>query len=101
MLTPGMAATSSRASPHYASATIDTSVEGDHVSLAVSDTGEGMEPAAMDSIFDAFFTTKSGGSGLGLAVTRAIVEDHHGEIHVRSQMGAGTTFTIELQREPT
>jgi two-component system phosphate regulon sensor histidine kinase PhoR len=65
-----------------------------------SDTGVGIEPQNISRIFNRFFRTDfarnrvSGGAGLGLAITRAIVEAHAGKIEVKSQIGQGTTFTL-------
>jgi len=69
-----------------------------HVFLKVRDDGCGIPPELMKSIFEPFHTTKQGGSsaGLGLAVSRSIVERHHGRIEVQSEAGRGTTFTITL-----
>jgi len=50
----------------------------------------------MEHLFDAFYTTKQTGMGMGLAITQTIVEDHHGRIHADSWPGKGSTFTIEL-----
>lgn len=64
--------------------------------VSVSDNGAGIKPADMEHLFDAFFTTKDTGMGMGLAITQTIVEDHHGKIHAKSWPGKGSTFTIEL-----
>lgn len=64
--------------------------------IAVTDTGVGIDPDALGQLFSPFYTTKSGGNGLGLVETQKIVQAHFGEISVRSQMGKGTTFTITL-----
>jgi len=64
--------------------------------LDVIDTGVGMTEEVCARIFDAFFSTRSGGSGLGLPTTRKIVEAHGGAIHVRSEPGKGSQFTIRL-----
>lgn len=73
------------------------------VVLRMEDTGSGIKPEHLQRIYDPFFTTKtlvaeSGhkGTGLGLAVTYGIMQEHAGKIHVDSQEGAGTTFTLEF-----
>jgi len=67
--------------------------------LTVRDTGRGIEPGVLEDIFSPFFTTKSDGTGLGLAVTQKIVTDHGGSIHVASEPDKGTAFTIALPCE--
>jgi PAS domain S-box-containing protein len=69
---------------------------GKHVTLAVSDTGPGIDPEIIDRIFDPYFTTKEvgKGSGMGLAVVLGIVKSHGGTISVDSKPGKGTTFNI-------
>jgi two-component system sensor histidine kinase PilS (NtrC family) len=64
--------------------------------LMVRDTGIGIAEADLDHIFEPFFSRKPDGTGLGLATTARIVEDHKGSIEVKSQLGRGTTFTIRL-----
>ncbi len=64
--------------------------------IRISDTGVGIPPDKLNHIFEPFFTTKQNGTGLGLAVTRRIVKEHHGAIHVESSIGQGTTFVILL-----
>ena len=59
---------------------IRTKLEDDQVRLTVRDAGVGVTPQSMDSLFDAFYTTKSGGMGIGLFVSRSIVERHHGRL---------------------
>jgi signal transduction histidine kinase len=66
------------------------------VFIAVVDTGTGMTPNQLDSLFTPFFTTKEKGTGLGLALTHKIIEEHQGHLHVESQFGVGSTFTILL-----
>lgn len=66
------------------------------VKVEVEDTGSGIAPAEADRVFNPFFTTKDGGTGLGLALTHKIVEDHGGTIDFRSAPGTGTTFRIVL-----
>ncbi|MBI5180874.1 MAG: PAS domain S-box protein [Nitrospirae bacterium] len=66
--------------------------------IEVMDNGEGIPPNVFPKIFDPFFTTKDvgKGTGLGLAVSRGIVEKHSGRIDVKSELGKGTTFTVKL-----
>lgn len=64
--------------------------------IEIADTGCGIPPDQMTKIFEPFFSTKTNGSGLGLAVSYGIVRKHHGNIQVSSQPGGGTRFTIEL-----
>jgi two-component system cell cycle sensor histidine kinase/response regulator CckA len=70
--------------------------------VEVSDTGRGIEPGVLPHIFEPFFTTKpvGSGTGLGLAVTRSIVESFGGQISVRSEPGRGTSFTVRLPAAP-
>jgi len=69
---------------------------GEYVRLIVSDTGCGISPKIRAQIFDQFFTTKSSGRGLGLAVAHGIVRAHKGAITVSSKPGAGSTFEVLL-----
>ncbi len=69
---------------------------GRESTLSVSDTGVGMAAEEMDRIFEPFFSSKPGGSGLGLATVARIVEDHRGTIDTTSQEGRGTTFTLRF-----
>ena len=66
------------------------------VEIAISDTGSGINEEALGKIFEPYFSTKQAGFGLGLAITKAIVEEHQGSIEVRSQPQRGTTFTVKL-----
>jgi len=68
----------------------------DWIELIVGDTGVGMSPDQLERIFQPFFTTRAHGIGLGLPITRRLVEDHHGYIFVESQLGYGTTITVRL-----
>ncbi len=69
---------------------------GDRVVLRVSDTGKGIPKEQLDKIFTPFFTTKEKGTGLGLAFVREIVTDHGGTLSVESDIGHGSSFTVEL-----
>ena len=66
------------------------------VALRLIDTGCGMDENTCSHIFEAFYSTKPGGSGLGLPTTRKLIEAHGGRINVQSEVGRGTQFTIEL-----
>ncbi len=67
--------------------------------IAVRDRGPGVDPEIREELFEPFVTTKSDGTGLGLAMTQQIVEQHHGEIHVDNPDDGGCRFRIELPRE--
>ena len=69
---------------------------GATLEVAVSDTGDGIAAADVSHVFEPFFSTKPEGTGLGLALVHRIVQDHGGEIDVRSSPGLGTTFTVTL-----
>jgi two-component system sensor histidine kinase FlrB len=70
----------------------------DAVAISVGDKGPGIAPDVQEKIFEPFFTTRSGGTGLGLAVVRAVVQGHRGDIRVQSARGRGATFTLILPR---
>jgi signal transduction histidine kinase len=70
--------------------------EGDRVYLSVRDAGVGFEPQGMDKLFDAFYTTKPDGMGIGLSVSRSIVESHHGRLWVVPNDGPGVTFAFSI-----
>ncbi|MBY0215941.1 ATP-binding protein [Paenibacillus illinoisensis] len=70
--------------------------EGDKAYTSITDTGSGIPDNALADIFNPFYTTKEEGTGLGLALCQKIAHDHHGEITVRSEVGVGSTFTLEL-----
>jgi PAS domain S-box-containing protein len=67
--------------------------------ISVRDTGAGFPPEQAHRIFDAFYTTKTQGTGMGLAITRSIIESHGGRIRARSQPGSGATFEFTLPTE--
>jgi two-component system sensor histidine kinase PilS (NtrC family) len=71
---------------------------GEHVRLSVRDFGHGIPIEDLDRIFEPFFSTKQGGTGIGLALVQRIVEEHGGEIEVFSSVGEGTRFMIRLPR---
>ena len=69
---------------------------GDVVKIHVIDTGPGMDEQTRSKVFHPYFTTKSGGTGLGLPTARRIVEAHHGRLELHSEVGKGTDFVIIL-----
>lgn len=71
--------------------------EPDYVIVTISDEGIGIEEEQLERLGDPFFTTKEGGTGLGLMICHRIVQAHEGAIHYDSKPGAGTTVTMELR----
>jgi signal transduction histidine kinase len=83
------------------SVTVSVARAGDRVEMGVHDEGPGIAPDAIQKIFDAFYTTRAGGAGIGLAVVRRIIEDHRplgASIEVRDGAGPGATFVVGLAR---
>jgi len=78
---------------------VRTDAHDDEVIIEISDTGPGIAPEKLDKIFDAYYTTRPGGSGLGLPTARKIVEAHGGTIDVNSEPQKGTSFTVRLPME--
>jgi signal transduction histidine kinase len=76
--------------------------ETEHVQVIIRDNGKGMSAAQAAHIFEPFYTTKDPGkgTGLGLATSHRIIEQHHGEINVVTAPGEGTTFIIRLPLHP-
>jgi len=70
--------------------------ESDKVLVAVQDRGIGIDSQNLEKIFDTFFTTKSQGMGMGLAISRSIVENHGGQLWARPNDGPGVTFQFTL-----
>jgi two-component system, NtrC family, sensor histidine kinase HydH len=85
-----------QASPPQGSVTVKTRQVGDTVEVGVIDRGSGIAPKDRESIFNPFFTTKSSGVGLGLAIVAKIVDEHGGQITVESEPGAGSVFRVFL-----
>lgn len=82
--------------PDGGSVRVATMQRGEKIIVEISDTGPGIPSDVMSKLFVPFFTTRKTGSGLGLAVTRRIIENHGGEIEVSSELGKGTTFEIRV-----
>ena len=74
--------------------------EIDQVHVTVQDSGIGLDPKSMERIFDAFYTTKSEGMGMGLAISRSIVENHDGRLWAVPNDGPGATFQFTLLKHP-
>ena len=69
---------------------------GQSVEIRIADTGKGIPPELLSQVFFPYFTTRQGGSGIGLAISQKIVTDHQGTIEVESEPGQGTTVVIRL-----
>jgi len=78
--------------------TIRTFENGRFVKLEVADTGPGIPSEHRDRIFNLYFSTKPGGTGLGLPMVKKILEEHQGAVEVRSEPGRGATFTLCLKK---
>lgn len=85
-----------QAMPAGGEITLMARAEPDGLLFDVIDTGRGMSPEVLAKAFRPFYSTRSGGSGLGLPTTRKIIEAHGGTIDVQSELGHGTKFTIRL-----
>jgi PAS domain S-box-containing protein len=75
--------------------------EGDAVRLSVMDVGVGFRSEDADKLFEAFFTTKNDGMGIGLSVSRSIIEAHHGRLWATANDGPGATFSFSIPCSPT
>jgi PAS domain S-box-containing protein len=84
------------AMPNGGELTLCTHRDGAEAVLTVADTGKGMTEQEKSELFKPFFSTKSGGTGLGLPLTQQIVAEHDGRIACESELGKGTTFVIHL-----
>ena len=80
--------------------TISTRSEPGTVLVSVSDTGLGIAPGQLEKIFRAFYTTKAGGTGMGLAISRAIIESHGGRLWATANPGRGASFHFTLATAP-
>jgi signal transduction histidine kinase len=74
--------------------------DDDRVRLSVQDAGVGFKPQDKERLFDAFYTAKSGGMGIGLSVSRSIIESHHGRLWGALNDGPGATFSFSIPRRP-
>ena len=79
---------------------ISTHNEPDGVSVEVRDSGPGFAPAALERVFEAFYTTKPGGLGLGLSICRSIIEAHNGRLSASPNVPRGATFEFTVSAHP-
>jgi signal transduction histidine kinase len=70
--------------------------DDDQVCVAVEDSGVGLDPRSMDLIFNAFYSTKTEGMGMGLSISRSIIENHKGRLRAEANKGPGATFEFTL-----
>jgi two-component system, NtrC family, sensor histidine kinase HydH len=75
---------------------VTTQRSGKQAWIVVTDTGPGIAAEVLPRIFDVYFSTKKGGTGLGLPTTKRIIEEHGGAVRVESELGKGTSFRLEL-----
>jgi signal transduction histidine kinase len=84
------------ATPPQGEIRVTTAADVSHTNLMIQDTGRGMSPEVLAKIFEPYFTTKVGGTGLGMVFVRQIIDEHRGTINLESEVGQGTTVTIKL-----
>ena len=74
--------------------------DGDRVRVSVRDAGVGVDPQNVDKLLDAFYTTKTDGMGIGLSISRSIIERHHGRLWAEANDGPGATFSFSIPSGP-
>ncbi|MCC6994189.1 MAG: hypothetical protein IT370_06125 [Deltaproteobacteria bacterium] len=89
-----------QATPPGGKISLSTGGDQGQLLIVVRDTGEGITESALAHVFDVFFTMREGGTGLGLPITRRIIEEHGGTLELSTRAGAGTTATISLPTKP-
>ena len=77
---------------------ISMHADGDKIKVTIQDNGSGMTPETQRRIFEPFYTTKSKGTGLGMAMTHKILESHGADTQIESQPGQGTIFNIIFKK---
>jgi signal transduction histidine kinase len=75
---------------------VTTELVGEEVHFKVRDAGTGIDPAAAERLFQSFYTTKENGMGIGLAVSRSIIEAHDGRLWTMANDGPGATFVFSV-----
>jgi signal transduction histidine kinase len=78
---------------------IRTETDGNHVTVSVQDSGVGFSPEIGERLFESFFTTKQEGMGIGLSVSRSIVEAHNGRLWASRNVGPGATFAFSIPQD--
>ena len=73
-------------------------VDADQVQVSIEDSGIGIDPQKLDKIFDSFYTTKPGGMGMGLSISRSILQAHGGRLWATANDGPGTIFHFTLPK---
>jgi signal transduction histidine kinase len=89
-----------QAMPEGGTLNVTLSPDSSMVEVEFADTGPGISSEAMEQIFEPYYSTKETGIGLGLPLTKKIIEEHGGEISVKSEPEGGATFTVILPRLP-
>jgi signal transduction histidine kinase len=89
-----------QAMPEGGSLEITVSPNSSQVEIDFTDSGPGISPQALEQIFEPYYSTKETGIGLGLPLTKKIIEEHGGQIAVKSELDKGTVFTVTLPRNP-
>jgi signal transduction histidine kinase len=89
-----------QAMPDGGSLNISLQPDNSHLEIKFADTGVGIAPEALKQIFEPYYSTKETGIGLGLPLTKKIIEEHGGQIDVESELNRGTTFTVTLLCQP-
>ena len=84
------------AMPQGGTITVSSRKFDGNVEITLTDTGSGMSKKIMENLWKPFQTTKAKGLGLGLAICKRIVDAHGGSVSVKSEVGKGTTFTMQL-----
>jgi signal transduction histidine kinase len=84
------------AMPEGGELSVSVEVQNDFLVVAITDTGSGITPEDLQNLFTPFFTTKQGGTGLGLTIVRGLISQHQGDINIASEVGRGTISTIRL-----
>jgi signal transduction histidine kinase len=82
--------------PEGALGVTTTREEPGGVRIRISDTGSGMDPRTLGRTYDLFFTTKPGGTGLGMAIVRSAIERHGGRVEIETAPGQGTTVEVVI-----